>query len=653
MQTMTPRPTFHDLRWLLAGLALTFLPLGLYLPWWVTASAFAIGLWRYRLAALGKALPPKPLLVLLVVAGAGGMIATYHHLFGRDASTALAMLMVALKLMESQARRDFIVEILLAFFIGITVFQFSQSLLMGAYLLLPVFTLTAALIGVNHPGGTLAMAPRLRMAGAMLGQAAPVMLALFLLFPRVPGPLWGAPEDAFSGMSGLSDHMSPGSISQLSLSDAAAFRAEFKGDIPAPQQRYWRGPVFWQFDGRTWSGGKFAANLPPERVGDRSAPIEYTVTLEPHNLRWLFLLDLPESAPPGSIATPDLQLLAQAPVRTRLRYQAASSLQYRLAATLAPAARRLALQLPTNGNPRTRALGAEWAASGQTPEALAQRALALFRDQAFSYTLRPPLLGQDSVDEFLFTTRRGFCEHYAGSFVFLMRAAGVPARVVTGYQGGQVNPVGRYLIVRQADAHAWAEVWLEGRGWVRIDPTAAVSPQRVESGIASALPAGEPLPMLARGDAANWLRAFYLNWDALNNGWNQWVLGYNEKKQLELFSRIVGSAVSWQDLALWLMLAVGVIVLGITLAIMRSVRLKTDALGAAWSRFQHKLARAGVERLPHEGPLDYGRRAAAALPGRSQQIRQITAHYARLRYGRRAATADLLQFKREVRNFTP
>jgi transglutaminase-like putative cysteine protease len=468
----------------------------------------------------------------------------------------------------------------------------------------------------------------------------------------MPGPLWGLPKDAYSGMVGLSDSMTPGSISQLILSDAIALRAEFDQAIPSPSQLYWRGPVLWHFDGRSWTAGNLPASLPPEAVEARGDRVSYTVTLEPHNKRWLFMLELPVAAPPEAVLSHDFQLLAHEPVRRRLRYAASSDLRYRLQAELDAPTRRLALQLPDGGNPRTRLLGEQWAASEANGQAIVLRALTMFREQPFVYTLRPPLLGADSVDEFLFSSRRGFCEHYAGSFVFLMRSAGVPARVVTGYQGGELNPAGNYLLVRQTEAHAWAEVWLQERGWVRVDPTAAVSPRRVEAGVAAALPAGEPLPLLSRGDFP-WLHKLYLNWDALNNGWNQWVLGYNEKKQLELLSRLTGSAVSWQEMAIWLMASVAAIILAISWLMLRGNRRRVDALQAAYLQFERKLARAGVQRQPYEGPLDFGRRVAAQWPAQAALIHAITRTYARLRYGKDAPTRQVEAFIRQVKRFRP
>jgi transglutaminase-like putative cysteine protease len=431
--------------------------------------------------------------------------------------------------------------------------------------------------------------------------------------------------------------------------DAVAFRAEFQGKPPPQQQRYWRGPVFWHYDGRTWRPGNEAQALAMENLEQVAERVNYSVTLEPHNRRWLFMLDLPATTPANAMLTHDYQLLARQPVRSRLRYAASSYLDYRLQAVLTDAMRARALQLPQDSNPQTRALGTRWRT--ETPEAteIARRALDMFRREPFVYTLTPPLLGEDSVDQFLFTTRRGFCEHYAGSFVFLMRAAGVPARVVTGYQGGEFNPAGNYVLVTQADAHAWAEIWLEDRGWVRIDPTAAVSPQRIELSMAAALPAGEPVPIMMRGDYA-WLRKLYLNWDALNNHWNQWVLGYNQQRQMELLARLTGSILSWQDMAAALMATAGTLMLTVAAFLLRGRALR-DPLRREWARFQRKLERHGVAPATGEGPLDYARRASGALPAHGAAIRSIAVEYARLRYGAPPEASGLARLTRDIRNF--
>jgi transglutaminase-like putative cysteine protease len=646
---MSDRLNRDQLRWLLASLGLVFGLQATHLPVWVTLLAITAGAWRFAASSGVFRMPRTRWLLAIAALVIFGIKFSHGNLFGRDASVSLLASMMALKLLESHTRRDGMLLVFLSFFLGITSFLYAQSLLVGAYLMLPIVALTATMVGLNHPNGTLSIRPKLQMAGLMLAQSAPLMLLLFLLFPRIPGPLWGVPQDSASGLTGLSDSMSPGSISQLSRSDSIAFRVEFKGPIPALPQLYWRGPVFWQFNGTTWSSAENTRTLPAPTLDGLGHPVEYTVTLEPHDRHWMFMLDLPEHAPPDSILQHDFQLRAKQPVHVRMRYSGTSFLDYRMGQSLDDASRQAALQLPARSNPRAIALGKALSDAQATNADIVQKALQFYREHSFRYTLTPPLLGENAVDDFLFVTRSGFCEHYAGSFVFLMRAAGVPARVVTGYQGGEINPVGHYLSVRQADAHAWAEVWMDGRGWVRIDPTAAVAPQRVESGVATALPSGEPVATMMRGDL-RWLRQLYLRWDAINNGWNQWVLGYDEKRQMQLLSDLAGHEISWQDMIIALMVSVAAVVLAVYASLLRR-RQRADPLQDSYRRWLRKLARTGLKPEPHEGPLTFGQRVAIALPGQAQTIITISHQYVRLRYDVRPSALDVETFRQQVRKF--
>jgi transglutaminase-like putative cysteine protease len=652
---MNETTALTSLRWLLVALGLVLILHATHLVPWVPLLAFLLGVWRYVLARKHRPLPGMKILLPITLAGALGILVSYGGLFGRDAGVALLTLMTALKTMETRSRRDITLVIYLGYFLCICAFLFSQAIPVALFMALPVIALTATLIGLNHANGELPADHKLKLAGLMLVQAAPVMIAMFVLFPRVPGPLWGIPQDMARGMTGLSDDMSPGSISQLSRSDAVAFRAVFKGAPPTASGLYWRGPVFWHYDGRTWRAGDTSRDplqtLASPKYKAHSVPVEYTVTLEPHNKPWLFLLELPVKLPGIGALTSDYQYLSRLPVRQRLRYDAASSLKYMEGSTLDERTRRRALQLPPFGNQRSRALAAQWRSETPDPQALVQRALAMYRAD-FTYTLTPPTLGSSAVDGFLFDTRRGFCEHYAGSFVFLMRAAGIPARVVTGYQGGQANPMGDYLIVRQSDAHAWAEVWLDGQGWVRIDPTAAVSPQRVELGISAALPDTEPLPMLARPQLT-WLKRLNLGWDVVDNGWNQWVLGYNQQRQMEFLAKLAGGRIDWGDMTLWLTGLLTLIVGSIAALMLREALPRTDPAHLAWLRFQKKLARAGVAIFPHEGPRDFTHRSARQLPKSSQQIERIGVLYLLLRYRARKNAQGIAQLQHLVREFRP
>ncbi|MDP2784099.1 MAG: DUF3488 and transglutaminase-like domain-containing protein [Sulfurimicrobium sp.] len=639
------------LAWLLASLALAIAPHLEHMPLWVGPLCLALGLWRLAITRSNERLPKKWLLFLLAAAASAGIFSHYHTLFGRDAGVALLVVMSVLKLMEIKTLRDTMVVIFLSYFLVITSFLYSQAIPTALYLLLVVLVTTATMIGYNDVNNGLSVRPRLRLAGTLLAQAVPLMLVLFVFFPRV-GPLWGLPKDAHAGMTGLSDSMSPGTISQLIRSEAIAFRVKFDGPPPHKNLRYWRGPVLWDYDGRTWSTRQPLDGTPAQLVPLGKA-VNYTVTLEPHNQRWLFALDLPAALPPGSSAGGDLQILAQVPVQQRLRYSLASYTQYRLDLDLDPGAKESAraLRLPARANPQALELAARWRDTLKNPQAIVNQALGMFRNEAFVYTLNPPLLGQQAVDDFLFKTRRGFCEHYAGTFVFLMRAAGIPARVVTGYQGGEMNPLGDYLIVRQSDAHAWAEVWLEKQGWVRIDPTGAVSPDRIESGIAAALPGAELPPALLQLDA-EWLRRTRLSWDLLNNNWNQWVLGYGQERQSRFLSRFHTALASWQGMAVAMVTGIAALLLGIALWMLwHTPRHGHDPVRAAYEKFCARLARRGIARSPHEGPADFAVRATLMRPDLARQIDLITQLYIKLRYERHGAAARDL--KQAVSRFRP
>jgi len=545
-QTPVEPLTVTALIWLTLTLALAVAPHVNELPIWLAPTFFAIAAWRGSIAIRQQPLPPRWLLFMLALLATAGVLISYKSLLGRDPGVALLTAMTACKLLETRGLRDGVVLVFLGYLLVMSTLLYSQEIPMVAYLLVVVTLMLASqmLIHRQHAGLT-ALAP-LRLAGKMVLVALPVMLVLFVLFPRIPGPLWGLPKDAHKGRTGLSGQMEPGTISELIQSGEVAFRVRFTGDIPSPRQLYWRGPVLWNFDGRRWTRRNELPFKQPLPLIPEGPALDYTVLLEPSNRRWLLALDLPASLPPHAGMTRSFQVLREQPVNEVYRYKISSYLQYRTGA-LTASERFLGLRLPSQSNPRAQELAEEWRARDPRPEALVNAALTLFREQSFFYTLSPSLLGFHSVDEFLFRTREGFCEHYASAFVFLMRAAGVPARVITGYQGGQRNELGEYLIVRQSDAHAWAEVWLDGRGWVRIDPTAAVAPNRVQQGIYAALADTDTLPFLSRrGGDYEWLRRLALNWDTLNIEWNEWVLSYGPDRQKEFLSGLGFGAVDWR-----------------------------------------------------------------------------------------------------------
>ena len=631
MNGVSSRPLEHgETPWLLAVALITGSPHAWHLPGWLSALCGGVLGWRLWLWHRRRALPPRWWLALLVAGSTAGIGWQFGTLLGRDAGVALLVVFMALKPLEMARRRDALVVIMLGYFLLLSHYFYSQSIPTGLWLLIAVALLTGTLIRLH--GGAQPIVAIARLVGLLLAQALPLMLILYLFFPRISGPLWGLPQDAHSGLSGLSEQMAPGSISRLIQSSAIAFRSRFAGTLPERAALYWRGPVFDDYDGLTWRASTPSAGTPAksptiDALGETYA---YTTLLEAHNQRWLLALDMPTALPAGAALAPSLQVLSSEPVRARAQFPFVAVLDYRANAMETTDILQKTLSLPANINPRTRALAEQW--RSMPPEKIAATALALFEKENFYYTLQPPLLGQDGIDQFLFDTRRGFCEHYASAFVFLMRAAGVPARVVAGYQGGEVNPIDGYLTVRQSDAHAWAEIWLAGRGWQRIDPTAAVAPSRIARGIAAALPDSEPLPPLVRLES-DWLREARNRWEAANNRWNQWVLGYNPQRQKEVLSKFGLPHPDWQRMSAVLAGLCGA-VLAIVVLWTRPRRRADDPAQRLWKKYCAQLRRLGVNRAPWEGPTAFARRVASEKPSLAALTREAAAHYTALRYDR-------------------
>ncbi|MEW6691072.1 MAG: DUF3488 and transglutaminase-like domain-containing protein, partial [Pseudomonadota bacterium] len=604
-----------------------------------------LGLYLWRAAAQSRraALPQRWLLLAIAALAALGVWLEFRALFGRTPGVMLLVLFSGLKLLEARNQRDAVALVLLTWFLAITNFLYTQSIPTALGMCAAVAASVVALVGLAAPRR--ALKANLRTAGLLLAQALPAAALLFLLFPRIQGPLWGLPQDAYTGLSGLSESMAPGNISRLTLSDAIAFRVEFEGQLPRRALLYWRGPVLWDFDGRTWRvGSPGFAELEPPRGGARH---DYAVLIEAHNRNWLFALEAAARVPPGARYLDDGQLVTLAPLRARMRYEMTSITQ---AAPQPEEERhnlRRALRLPPGFNPRARALAQGWREGGADDAAVLARAIEYFRRERLQYTTEPPLLGRDSVDEFLFETRSGFCEHFSSAFAFLMRAAGVPARVVTGYLGGDPNPVDGKFTVRQSDAHAWTEVHLAGRGWLRVDPTALSVPGRLEAGLARAVTEGAPLPLLMRPEL-EWLRELRYNWEALTHQWNLWVLGFNPERQRELMSRFGMRDADWRELTSVLFALLGGFVAAL-LAWSLGRFARPDPVQAAWRRFCRKLGAKGVARSPHEGPRDYAARAARSLPAAGTAIQRIAELYIALRYGRSPTREGLLELRRRVR----
>ena len=470
------------------------------------------------------------------------------------------------------------------------------------------------------------------------------MLILFVLFPRISGPLWGLPKDAAQAKSGLSNSMSPGKIGRLTLSDEVVFRVKFDGKPPDASNLYWRGPVLWTTDGLTWRPDISAKSKAPVRMEKRGEPIDYVVTIEPHQRHWLFGLDIPATIPPNAVMTSDYQLLSAKKVRERFRYRVRSYLDYVLP-TLNIDEYRRGLQLPDGGHPRARNLAAQWRRELMNDETIVRKALDYFREQPFFYTLSPPPLDGDTVDQFLFESRRGFCELFTASFTVLMRAAGIPARVVTGYQGGELNPLGDYMIVRQRDAHAWTEVWLNNRGWVRADATAAVSPDRIERGMDETIPPtfGAGLIQIRPSEPVQrFWKQIRRGWDAMNNSWNQWVLGYGPSRQRQFLANFGIDAEDLSELIFGLVFTITVLMGVVAIYLFRMPSADDPAL-RHYLRFCRKVAKLGITRRAHEGPSDFAVRAINRFPRLAREIRHITDMYVDLRYAGESVDADELR----------
>ncbi len=636
------------------------------LPFWLLPLTGLLLFWRLALWHLRRPLPARGWLILILAAAFVGLLIRYGTLWtanglvppryllprliqslmlGRDAGIASLAILMAAKLMETKQRRDAITIVMLSYFLLLTHYFYSQSIPTGLWLLASATLATAALVRVF--GGAQPPLLLLRYAAKMLLQALPFALLMFVLVPRISGPLWGFTQPGGAGLTGLSESMTPGVMASLIEDGSIAFRVRFPdnspGAVPGQAQRYWRGPVFDHYDGAAWTDS-FA--VPPSQVMHEVAPlspeVSYEITLEPHGQRWLLALDLPTAIPTEKEARwgAQLQLLLRQPLYERERFLLHSVPVYRANVNEVRELLDQSLKLPQQGNPRTRALGEEWRRTLQTPQAIVAAALARLREENFVYTLYPGVYGEENpIDEFLFVRRRGFCEHYASSFVFLMRAAGVPARVVTGYQGGEINPVDGYMSVRQSDAHAWTEVWIAGQGWVRVDPTAAVSPLRIETGISAALSAEDRPPGLLRGENA-WLTAFRQRWEAVNNFWNQWVLGYDPARQRMFLEQMGFSDPNWRSMMFALMGLSAILLALFTLwALRRSMRL--DPVERDWLRFCRWLAKRGIAREAWEGPLAFSARVRTHCLARpdaenrrlARLTHHIALHYSLARYG--------------------
>lgn len=642
-----------SLPWTLAALTFSLAPHVQYLPAWITGAFLICALWRFEIERRRRALPRPWIRVLLALMCFLGVLASYESVSGVGPGSALLAIMAALKLLETRKRRDQFVLLFISIFLVMASLLREQLFWSLPYLLLAVvLTMTAWLrMSLANDGGETSVRQSFRTGSRLILTATPLMLAMWILFPRISTPFWAIPVDTSTAASGLSESMSPGDIASLSLSNAVAFRVRFEDRIPEPRELYWRGLVLYRFNGRTWSGW--------EPIVDRDArdelsvagdPVHYELTMEPTRQQWVFALDVPlEWSRQEIFMGPQYQLAKAQPIDQRMAYEVTSYTQYRIEPELASYSRSRYTYLPTGTNPRTVTLARNMRQTAASAESFIDDVLAQFHDEAFYYTLEPPRLGSNPVDQFLFETRQGFCEHYASAFAVMMRAVGIPSRIVLGYQGGELNPLGSYLIVRQADAHAWTEVWLPNRGWYRVDPTAAVAPERIESGISGAMMSGVGASW-GLSAPLEWLHSMGLTWDALNAKWNDWILGYGPEKQESLLEWLGMEEPDWRKMMLTMTILVAGIAAIISLILMARYRPpRKDRAAVLYRKFTRK---AGLSPIRGETPMAYAMRLSEDKRGLAADAEHVTEQYLLARYAPPDAGA-IESLRAAVNGFNP
>ncbi len=651
----------RDTLFLLAVIAWVLLPQTGQLPWWCSTLAAAMLAWRGWLAFSLRPLPGRWWLLAALVLTVAATWATHRTLLGRDAGVTLIVVLLALKTLELRARRDAFVVFFLGFFTMLTNFFYSQSLLTAAAMLVGLMGLLTALVNSHMPAGRPTLGQSARLATRMTLLGAPIMVLLFVLFPRM-APLWGTPGDAMSGRSGLSSRMQVGNIASLALDDSVALRVRFEGEPPPQGQLYFRGPVLSTFDGREWLPLQATfrrSDQPRAELQVSGVPLRYEMTLEPHNRPWLLALETSATPPelPGEMdasMSEELQWRSSRAINDLLRYRAVAYTEFRHGPQRMMASLQDYTTLPSGFNPRTLAWAAELGReTGNDPAALIDRVLQHLRTGGYTYTLEPGVSGQHSADEFWFDRKLGFCEHIASAFVMVMRAAGIPARIVTGYQGGERNTnLGDFWVVRQSDAHAWTEVWLAGRGWVRVDPTASVAPGRIGSLQRLLAPRGVVATAVGNVISPTLVQNMRAVWEAVNNAWNQRILNYTQSRQLDLLRALGFEAPSWEDLGYLLLGALVLASLG----------------GAAWTRWERKrqdpwlrlleqvrqqLQRLGLQPGAAATPRELARLLALKHDPADNRVQAIQAwlqRYEVLRYAPRAQpdAAGLAVLRREL-----
>ncbi|MES2625772.1 MAG: DUF3488 and transglutaminase-like domain-containing protein [Pseudomonadota bacterium] len=653
--------------WLLAAVVAVILPHVIRMPIWLTAICALCLAGRYYIFQGRMSYPGKKLKLVIVCSMMLMVAAEYgRDVFSTDATVALLLVGITLKLLEMHQKRDVLIVLYLAYFTVVAEFIYSQTILIALYMSMVVIVITAALMALNQNADNQAPFRTVKLSALILLQSVPLMLVFFLFFPRI-SPLWAVPVKADSGTTGLSETMAPGDIGNLTRSAEVAFRVQFNGPAPPYAELYWRALTLDDFNGREWrhssSDAQFFGSDSREvkewyrNIGLSSTPVDYNVIMEPNFQNWIFTLMMPQMNDDRMFMTRDFQINSKRRIAQRFSYDVRSFLQYQADVGNDSNQQRRSRNLPDTSNPQTRQFAQQLRTSVASDKDYINAVLDYFRNENFFYTLSPPTLGQHSVDEFLFNTRQGFCEHYASSFTFLMRAAGIPARVVTGYQGGAFNPYDGTLTVRQYDAHAWSEVWLPEEGWIRVDPTGAVAPERISQGSEVALQEEESFMDDSTFSLMNFRNNELLNelrfrLETLDYAWSRFVINYNQDMQSNLLSRIFGTLTQAKLVlaALGFMLVLGVFI-ALTVFRKSGQAAKSPAL-VQYLRFCEHLASQGNARMAGETPSHYMERISQLNPQWANDVGTVTKLFTDLAFAPGGNRPEKLQeLRKTVRRF--
>jgi transglutaminase-like putative cysteine protease len=635
---------------ILASIALIVLPHSSHIPVSLLMFFYSLLIWRFCALWDKKWMPKKWLVSLLSAIAIYQLYSLNQGVFGRDAGTSIFITALGLKILESNKEQDFYLVSYLAFVVASSQFLYSQSILMLGYILFVTCSLFAALITLNTKNND--AKPAIKKILTMTAQAIPITLLLFFLFPRIDPPDWLLFNQKNTAVSGLSDTLRPGSISKLGFSHDLVFRVKFKGKIPPVQALYWRGPVFSQTDGLNWTetnNRHFLRQM--DKLVTYGQPNHYTVMMEPQDGHWIFTLDMPTVYPKSLIKNGLFQLLNPIKPKKREQYEITSYLKFNTG-KLTDTEYSDNTQLPGEPMPEVTQLVNKLKGNNDSAKFLISAIFNHFKSNDFSYTLNPPVMEVNPIETFLFKARSGFCGHYATAFVYLLRVAKIPARVVSGYQGGNINKVGNFLEVKQSDAHAWAEVWLENKGWVRFDPTSAVAPdqfseQNLESSTAKKQKNFEIVE--DKNVFSRWVIRAGDVWSNMDYEWQQWIIHYRGEKQSDFLSSWGISGI--KSMFYWLTVLVFFILGLFTWIILRNQKTNTDKVLIIYQQFCDSLAKVGLLKMKAETAHDFALRAKQLRPDLANNISLITLSYINLQYKKDSGIDDFKVFKRQVNSF--